>query len=597
MHTLNTVFVRIKSFLVPPRFEDPDKTRQANLLYIIALTLFATNTLQIILFIFANPPVAVESNLVVGVIEFIFLVLIRRGFLRLTSFAICSAIWLIIVLVASTNSGLFNPILGGLFIVNFLAGLLINEYAILIFAGISTASVIYIGELARQGHLPQFYATISLEQATSNYISGCILTAVVGFLALRSVNHAMRELRRHQTALQQSNRLLEEDIAVRKQVERALTESEGRFRQLAENVHEVFWLIDLVEQKYLYISPSYQMVWGRPVEELYNDSRPIIDTIHPEDRDKLLSDVGQFVERSYDNEYRIVHSDGSIRWVRTKFTPIKNEQGETYRLAGISEDITERKEAEAVLLETQRLRAALDAEHELSEVKNRLMRTISHEFRNPLTVIQNSTQMLKEYYERMETDQRNKRLEVIEGQIKRLVELLEDVSLVLHGTVNHLRFKPEPLDLERLCRLLIEEMQTAVGEDKQFIFKTDGFVREMTADPRLLDRALSNLLSNAVKYSTLNSQITFELSKEGNEAVLRVRDEGIGIPQADQARIFEPFYRASNVDQVSGTGLGLRIVKDCITAHGGSVAFESTAGKGTTFIVRLPLRQTESATV
>jgi PAS domain S-box-containing protein len=597
MHTLNTVFVRIKSFLVPPRFEDPDKTRQANLLYIIALTLFATNTLQIILFIFANPPVAVESNLVVGVIEFIFLVLIRRGFLRLTSFAICSAIWLIIVLVASTNSGLFNPILGGLFIVNFLAGLLINEYAILIFAGISTASVIYIGELARQGHLPQFSATISLEQATSNYISGCILTAVVGFLALRSVNHAMRELRRHQTALQQSNRLLEEDIAVRKQVERALTESEGRFRQLAENVHEVFWLIDLVEQKYLYISPSYQMVWGRPVEELYNDSRPIIDTIHPEDRDKLLSDVGQFVERSYDNEYRIVHSDGSIRWVRTKFTPIKNEQGETYRLAGISEDITERKEAEAVLLETQRLRAALDAEHELSEVKNRLMRTISHEFRNPLTVIQNSTQMLKEYYERMETDQRNKRLEVIEGQIKRLVELLEDVSLVLHGTVNHLRFKPEPLDLERLCRLLIEEMQTAVGEDKQFIFKTDGFVREMTADPRLLDRALSNLLSNAVKYSTLNSQITFELSKEGNEAVLRVRDEGIGIPQADQARIFEPFYRASNVDQVSGTGLGLRIVKDCITAHGGSVAFESTAGKGTTFIVRLPLRQTESATV
>jgi PAS domain S-box-containing protein len=596
MHVWGIVTARVKFFFTPPRFEDPDKTRQASLLYIIVLTLFATNTLQIILFIFANPALGLESNLIVEVIDFVFLVLIRRGFVRTISFAVCMFIWVIIVVVARSNSGLFNPILGGLFIVNFLAGLLINEYAILVFAAISTASVVYLGELATQGFLPRFSAAVSLEQATSNYINGCIVTAVVGFLALRSTNQAIRDARRHQVALQDSNRRLEDDIIERTRVEQALKESEGRFRQMAENVNEVFWLVDVATSKYLYVSPSYEVVWGRPVEELYNgSSRSFAETVHPEDHDKLLRSMAQLNEGDYEGEYRIVRPDGSIRWVRAKFTAVKNEQGEVYRLAGISEDITARKEAETSLLETQRLRVALDAEHELSEIRNRLMRTISHEFRTPLTIIQTSSQMLEDYYDRMDLEQRQKRFRFIASQIKRLVELLEDISLVVQGITNHLNFKPERLNLELLCRLLVEEMQTAVGEERQLVFTSDGLINDMAADARLLDRALGNLLGNALKYSESPSQVTLKMTKEGEEAVLRIHDEGIGIPPEDQARIFEPFYRASNVNQVNGTGLGLRIVKDCITAHGGSVSFESAAGQGTTFIVRLPLRQVEAA--
>ena len=135
------------------------------------------------------------------------------------------------------------------------------------------------------------------------------------------------------------------DITKRKLAEEALQESEGRFRQLVEIIREVFWLTDLEKKAILYISPGYEAIWGRSCASLYAAPQNWLEAIHPEDRPRVVEAAHtKQVPGDYDEEYRIVRPDGSIRWIRDRAFPVKNEAGEVYRLAGIAEDITEQKE-------------------------------------------------------------------------------------------------------------------------------------------------------------------------------------------------------------------------------------------------------------
>jgi PAS domain S-box-containing protein len=129
----------------------------------------------------------------------------------------------------------------------------------------------------------------------------------------------------------------------------ALGESEQRFRQIAENIREVFWLSTADLSNTLYVSPAYENVWGRSRESLYQDPRSFFSAIHPEDRPHVISIVERDRERGFEVEYRVVRPDGSIRWIRDRGFPITDESGRFYRVAGIAEDITEHREAEALL--------------------------------------------------------------------------------------------------------------------------------------------------------------------------------------------------------------------------------------------------------
>ena len=129
----------------------------------------------------------------------------------------------------------------------------------------------------------------------------------------------------------------------------AFGESEQRFRQIAENIREVFWLSTADLSKTLYISPAYESVWGRSRESLYQDPRSFFSAIHPEDRPRVVANVERDRERGFEVEYRVVRPDGSIRWIWDRGFPIRDESGHFYRVAGIAEDITERKQAEALL--------------------------------------------------------------------------------------------------------------------------------------------------------------------------------------------------------------------------------------------------------
>ncbi|MGC1393669.1 MAG: PAS domain-containing protein, partial [Coleofasciculaceae cyanobacterium] len=139
------------------------------------------------------------------------------------------------------------------------------------------------------------------------------------------------------------------NISDRKLAEAALRKSEERFRQLAENIHEVFWMSALETSSILYVSPAYEQIWGRSCASLYEHPKDWIKAIHPIDRSRIIEALQRQTEGDYDQEYRIVRPDGEIRWIRDRVFPIQDEQGLVYRLAGIAEDITTRKQVEVEL--------------------------------------------------------------------------------------------------------------------------------------------------------------------------------------------------------------------------------------------------------
>ncbi|MBD1813397.1 PAS domain S-box protein [Microcoleus vaginatus DQ-U2] len=149
------------------------------------------------------------------------------------------------------------------------------------------------------------------------------------------------------------NVVVTEDISDRKKTEAALKESEERFRQLAENIESVFWMINVQPQEIIYISPGYEKIWGRSCADLYANGRFFADSLHPEDRERVIANLTRQIESEDEIEYRIVRPDGKTRWIRDRAFPIRNQADRVYRIVGIAEDISERKQAEKTIGESE----------------------------------------------------------------------------------------------------------------------------------------------------------------------------------------------------------------------------------------------------
>ncbi|MBI5670348.1 MAG: PAS domain S-box protein [Chloroflexi bacterium] len=246
---------------------------------------------------------------------------------------------------------------------------------------------------------------------------------------------------------------------------------------------------------------------------------------------------------------------------------------------------------------TVELRRALDRERELSGLKSRFITVASHEFRTPLAVMLTASDLLKNYSHRMTEEQRLKHLTQIQTEIREMTRLLQDVLTVNRGVEGSAQdFAPTRFDLFQFGQKLLDD---ARAEDKgchEFRLLTSGTNPLVWLDQKHTQNILTNLLSNAVKYSPSGSTITLAISLTDTQAVICVTDEGIGIPEADRRHLFEAFYRASNVGAVSGTGLGLTIVKQAADLHGGTVSVSTQTGVGSTFTVILPQPARENNT-
>lgn len=233
----------------------------------------------------------------------------------------------------------------------------------------------------------------------------------------------------------------------------------------------------------------------------------------------------------------------------------------------------------------------LAQEKELSELKLQFFSMVSHEFRTPLSVIHGSSQLLKEKLSQLVEPDKLKNLIQIQASAKLMTQLLNDILTLARADAGRLECKPELLEMQFFCLNLIEDSQLFSEHPRTINFEKYGSRTYAYLDEKLLYSVLSNLLSNAIKYSSPDSSINFSLTCEPDVVVFQVKDAGIGIPEEEQSKIFEPFCRGRNAGNVTGSGLGMAVVKKCLDLHQGELTVESEVNVGTTFTVKLPQPQ------
>ncbi|MCL1472959.1 hybrid sensor histidine kinase/response regulator [Argonema antarcticum] len=235
------------------------------------------------------------------------------------------------------------------------------------------------------------------------------------------------------------------------------------------------------------------------------------------------------------------------------------------------------------------IRKALEKEKELGELKSRFVTMVSHEFRTPMATILFSAGLLEKYQSIWHEEKKMTHIHRIQTAIEHMTDLLNDVLVVGKAEAGKLEFRPAPMDLEGFCHQLLEDIKHADKECHPLELTIQSAVSNACMDENLLRHILTNLLSNAIKYSPQNSPVQFQLLCQDGQAVFQIRDAGIGINPEDEKQLFEMFHRGTNVGNISGTGLGLTIVKKSVDLHQGQIAVESEPGVGTTFTVTLPL--------
>jgi signal transduction histidine kinase len=231
---------------------------------------------------------------------------------------------------------------------------------------------------------------------------------------------------------------------------------------------------------------------------------------------------------------------------------------------------------------------ALEQENQQRMLKTKLVAMFTHDFRNPLAAILSASGLLRDYGHRMDSERQRTHFNRIEASVRQLVQMLDEMLVVSQVETGNLDFNPERLNIAELLQDIVGEFQTIHGETHQLIY-TSQFDDPVMADPRLLRQIAANLISNAIKYSPQGREVHISLESLDGYEVLTVQDHGIGIPEADQTRLFTAFQRASNVGSVSGTGLGLAIVKQAVDLQNGTVHLESQIGTGTTVTVKIPI--------
>lgn len=237
------------------------------------------------------------------------------------------------------------------------------------------------------------------------------------------------------------------------------------------------------------------------------------------------------------------------------------------------------------------LKVEQEKQRELGDLKSRFVSMTSHEFRTPLSVIVSSSEMVEAYAEKWSAEKKAEHLGRIRAAARSMTRMLDAILLIGRSDAGMLKFDPRPIELDRLCRDVIQDVEPDASEAHRVEYVGPSSASGAVADEGLLRHILGNLLSNALKYSPASEPVQFDVARRDAALVFTVRDRGIGIPEQDRAHLFETFHRGRNVGSVAGTGLGLAIVKRAVDLHGGTVSVESSAGSGTCFTVELPWRE------
>jgi PAS domain S-box-containing protein len=389
------------------------------------------------------------------------------------------------------------------------------------------------------------------------------------------------------------------DITQRKQAEAARLASETRFKELAENINEVFWMTDPTGHEMLYVSPVFEKIWGRTCESLYADPQSWLHAIHPEDQGRVMkswlgatqTDNREPVPQEatarkpdYEEEYRIVRPDKSVRWIHDRGFIIRNQTGQMQRVVGVTRDITENRKLEAQFRQSQKM-----------EGIGQLAGGVAHDFNNILAIIEMQSGLLKSSGG-LSADQ-SEYADEISVTVQRAATLTRQLLLFSRREV----FQPRDLDLSESITNTTKMLRRILGENVQIQLKLASQPMFIHADAGMMDQVLLNLAVNARDAMPNGGQLVIETSgvefdefavsqapqaRPGSFVRLNVSDSGCGIPPEILPKIFEPFFTTKDIGK--GTGLGLATVFGIVQQHQGWINVYSEVNHGTTFRVYLP---------
>jgi two-component system CheB/CheR fusion protein len=370
------------------------------------------------------------------------------------------------------------------------------------------------------------------------------------------------------------------DITERRRAEHALRESEERFRQLADHITDVFWVYEMDGPKTAYISPAYETVWGRSCSSLTQRPLSYLEAVLPEDRELAIRAHHQLERGEVTQvQYRILKPDGTVRWVWDRGFPIKDDSGRVVRLAGIAEDITERKRAEEMLRDADRR-------------KDEFLAMLGHELRNPLAPIRSSLEMMRHSIQNGGDWEQD--YEIVDAQVRHLTRLVDDLLDVSRINYGKIELRKEQVELSPLLERVKKTILPQIEERHlQLDVSFPAEPIRLEVDPTRLEQILWNLLSNAAKYTKPGGRVGLVAEAKGQDVVVRVRDTGSGISPEVLPRVFDLFVQgeARHGHARDGLGIGLSLVRTLVELHGGRVTARSDGpGRGSEFVVTMPAK-------
>lgn len=350
---------------------------------------------------------------------------------------------------------------------------------------------------------------------------------------------------------------------------------------LAERASQVVFAYTLERHQFIYLNPSFEVIWNKTRESAYDNPAGLLETIHPKDREYLLDAFERVKNKMPEVEnksidFRIIHPDKKVRWLSMSLVLLG--EGVNNILAGFVRDITLVKENEANV-------------QKFAGKKNSILEILSHDLSGPLINIYGLSSLLAKEFKEYDNPKLDKMIRMIAETSERSVSMIREfVKQEFLESVN-VRLVKKRVNLIDVVGQTVEQYKAS---EKNLVktFDFDVPKEEILAeiDEYKFNQVLNNLISNAIKFTRDDGKITIRMEEKEDSVRMVVEDNGIGIPEKFHKNIFEKFSKARRpgLKGEPSTGLGMSIIKTIVEWHGGKIWFESEENKGSTFYIELP---------